>query len=245
MYGNYDPPFSLAKEGISISVEKIEAHWIYKRTLGTDRVEKLILEEGRLIINPVKPLNTPKEITQNLLIEFKKMLLLAAGARKTIFLTFPIEIGIFISDKGNKNHQLLDVLTLSRQKFTLYGSVSNGLVCKYWKSKIYSVAPSLNPLHEGLMELTVRNTTSDWVSISKVVFSASGMKLYYDSNVFMKARMDILSKNTAETGFELYHINGRLKSYPRKNQDTWKEALEVYIRKLDFVPPTFDMRLGL
>ena len=245
MYGNYDPPFSLEKEGISISVEKIEAQWIYKRTLGTDRVEKLILEEGKLIINPVKPLNTPKEITQNLLIEFEKMLLLAAGARETIFLTFPIEIGIFISDKENKNHQLLDVLTLSRQKFTLYGSVSNGLVCKYWKSKIYSVAPSLNPLHEGLMELTVRNTTSDWVSISKVVFSASGMKLYYDSNVFMKARMDILSKNMAETGFELYNINGSLKSYPRKNQETWKEALEVYIRKLDFVPPTFDMRLGL
>ena len=91
----------------------------------------------------------------------------------------------------------------------------------------------------------MRNTTSDWVSISKGVFSAYGMKLYYDSNVFMKARMDILSKNTAETGFELYNINGSLKSYPRKNQETWKEALEVYIRKLDFVPPTFDMRLGL
>ncbi len=245
MYGNYDPPFSLEKEGISIAVEKIDAQWIYKRTLGSDRVEKLILEEGKLVINPVKPLNTPKEITQNLLIEFEKMLLLAAGARKKIFLTFPIEIGVFISDKRSKNHQLLDVLTLSRQKFTLYGSVSNGIVCKYWKSKIHSVAPSLNPLHEGLMELTMRNTTSDWVSISKVVFSAYGMKLYYDSSVFMKARMDILSKNTAETGFELHHINGNLKSYPRKNQDTWKEALEVYIRKLDFVPPTFYMRLGL
>jgi len=226
-------------------MKKIDAQWMYKRILGSDSVEKLILEEGKLVINPVKPLNTPKEITQNLFIEFEKMLLLAAGARKKIFLTFPIEIGVFISDKRSENHQLLDVLTLSRQKFTLYGSVSNGLVCKYWKSKIHSVAPSLNPLHEGLMELTMRNTTSDWVSISKVVFSAYGMKLYYDSNVFMKARMDILSKNTAETGFELHHINGNLKSYPRKNQDTWKEALEVYIRKLDFVPPTFDMRLGL
>src|ERR1035437_5806461 len=98
MYSNYNPPFSL---------EKIEAQWIYKRTLGTDLVEKLILEEGKFIINPVKPLNTPKEITQNLLIEFEKMLFLSAGTRKTIFLTFPIEIGIFISDKGNKNHQLL------------------------------------------------------------------------------------------------------------------------------------------
>jgi len=37
MYGNYDLPFSLEKEGISISVEKIEAQWMYKRTLGKDR----------------------------------------------------------------------------------------------------------------------------------------------------------------------------------------------------------------
>jgi len=46
--------------------KKIEAQWMYKRTLGTDRVEKLILEEGKLIINPVKPLNTPKEINTKL-----------------------------------------------------------------------------------------------------------------------------------------------------------------------------------
>jgi len=44
------------------------------------------------------------------------------------FLTFPIEIGIFISDRGDKNLQLLDVLSLARQKFTLYGEVSNGVL---------------------------------------------------------------------------------------------------------------------
>jgi len=37
------------------------------------------------------------------LIEFEKILLLAAGARKKIFLTFPIEIGIFISDKETRS----------------------------------------------------------------------------------------------------------------------------------------------
>ena len=54
MYGNYDPPFSLEKEGISIAMKKIDAQWMYKRILGSDSVEKLILEEGKLVINPVK-----------------------------------------------------------------------------------------------------------------------------------------------------------------------------------------------
>ena len=48
--------------------------------------------------------------------------------------------------------------------------------------------------------------------------------------------MDILNKNTAETGFEMQHISGELKSFRPKDQETRKEAIEIYNRKLDFVP---------
>lgn len=245
MYGYYDPPFSVEEEGISISVERTGDKWTYRRISGTDSVEKLILgDRKRIIINPVEPLNTPKEITPNLLIEFEKTLLLAGGEKKQIFLTFPVEIGVFISDHGNKNPQLIDVLSLVRQKFTLYGEVSNGVVCKHWKSGLHSVSPSLNPLQEGIMELTLRNTSSDWASISKAVFSAYGMKLYYDGDVFMKARMDILNRNTAETGFEIQPINGEV-GYLVKDQKIRKEAFGVYgLRKLGFVPLKFYMGWG-
>ncbi|MGB9929253.1 MAG: DUF432 domain-containing protein [Methanosarcina sp.] len=246
MYGRYEPPFSIEKEGISISVEKIENSWVYKRVFGSEDVEKIILAGGKsIIINPVEPLNTPKEITPNLLIEFDKTLLLGAEEKKQIFLTFPIEIGIFISDDENKNLQLLDVLTLVKQKFTLYGEVSNGVVCKYWKSKIYSVSPFLNPLQEGVLELTLRNTSSDWASISKVVFSAYGMRLYYDGDVIMKGRMEIINKTTAETGFEPQNISGELKNRRLKENNTRKEAFGVYgLRKLGLVPLKFYMGWG-
>lgn len=72
------------------------------------------------------------------------------------------------------------------------------------------------------------------------------MKIFYDSDVFMRAHMDILNKNTTETGFELQHISGELKSFRPKEQETRKEVIEIYNRKLDFVPVSliFDMRLG-
>ncbi|AKB19957.1 MULTISPECIES: DUF432 domain-containing protein [unclassified Methanosarcina] len=246
MYGYYDPPFSVKQEGISISVEKTGDRWIYRRTLGKDEVEKFILgDRKRIIINPVEPLNTPKEITPNLLIEFEKTLLLAGGEKKQIFLTFPVEIGVFISENENRSLQVLDVFSLVRQKFTLYGEVSNGVVCKYWKSRLYSISPLLNPLQEGVMELTLRNTSSDWASISKAVFSAYGMKLYYDGDVFMKARMDILNRNTAETGFEMQSINGDLKGALVNDRKVRKEAFGVYgFRKLGFVPFKFYMEWG-
>lgn len=246
MYGYYDPPFSVEQEGVYISVERTGDGWTYRRTSGKDEVEKIILgDRKRIIINPVEPLNTPKEITPNLLIEFEKTLILAGGEKKQVFLTFPVEIGIFISEAGNKNPQLIDVLTLVRQKFTLYGEVSNGVVCKHWRSKLYPVSPVLDPLQEGVLELTLRNTSSDWASISKAVFSAYGMKLYYDGDVFMKARMDILSRNTAETGFDMQPINGEVKGYLVKDQKIRKEAFGIYgLRKLGFVPLKFYMGWG-
>ncbi len=244
MYGYHDLPVDVEKEGISISMERVGERWVYRRKFGDEEVEKLILgDEKRLIINPVEPLNTPKEITPNLLIEFEKTLLIGAGEKKQVFLTFPVEIGIFISEKSNKNLEILDVLSLVRQKFTLYGEVSNGVVCKYWKSRVYTSPPDLDPLQEGVLELTLRNSSSEWAKISKAVFSAYGMKLYYDGAVFMKARMDILNKNSAETSFEPMASNGDRQSYLFKGR---KEAFGVYgIRKLGLVPLKFYMGWGL
>ena len=100
------------------------------------------------------------------------------------------------------------------------------------------------PYAEGILELTLRNTTSEWVSISKAIFNAYGMKLYYEDSVFMKAHMDILSKNTAETSFDDHRNRGGLKIFHQKNLNTGKEAIEVYNRKLVIVPLKFEMRVG-
>jgi uncharacterized protein len=107
-----------------------------RRPLETDNVEKVILEDGKhLIINPIDPLNAPTEITPNLLIEFEKILFLDRETKRKIFLIFPIDTGVFISDAENKNLLLLDVPSSSRQKFTLYGKVSYEVICKHWKKQ--------------------------------------------------------------------------------------------------------------
>ena len=49
MYGNYDLPFSVEKGGISVSMEKSEKLWIYKRTFGENKVEKQIIGDGKYI----------------------------------------------------------------------------------------------------------------------------------------------------------------------------------------------------
>ena len=170
MYGNYDLPFSIEKGGISVSMEKREKLWIYKRRFGVDKAEKQIIGDGKYIsINPVEPLNTPKELTPNLMIEFEKSLLLAGGTIKTIFLTFPIEIGVFISDKENTNILLLDVFTQARLKFTLYGSVSNGIIILCLGGKSFNTSSFSRLSINGFINSCVINFMRYYLSFTKSI----------------------------------------------------------------------------
>jgi len=71
MFGYYDVPLKIAKEGISLSVEREEEVLLYRRQSVDEKVEKnLLASTEKVFINPIEPLNKPKELTSYLLIEF-------------------------------------------------------------------------------------------------------------------------------------------------------------------------------
>ena len=166
-----------------------------------DSLEKILVKgDGKVLINPIEPLNKPKKITSHLLVEFDKTITIAPTSRVKVYIKFPIEMGVFISDE--EEIEIIDILSLVKQKFTLYGDPSSGLICKYWKSEIYSTIPDADPISEGIMELSIINDAEIWVEVSRAVFNAYGMKIYYDSDmVSMKANMKIISNSIAETSF--------------------------------------------
>lgn len=173
MFGYYDIPLGIAKEGISLSVEREGEVLLYRRESVDEKVEKnLLASTGKILINPIEPLNKPKELTAYLLIEFERTLVVEPGATQKIYAKYPLEIGVFISSgKGNENFKILDIFTLMKQKFTLYGGPSSGVICKYWSSAVYSSIPSVNPIHEGVVELSITNTSTGWVEVKLKRFS--------------------------------------------------------------------------
>lgn len=235
MYGYYEIPLELVREGITLSLVRERENLLYQRMCADKRVEKILLAStGKVLINPVEPLNKPKELTPYLLIEFDRALMVEPEATRTIFVTYPIEIGVFIAQD---NHcDLLDVLTLVKQKFTLYGDPRSGVICKYWRSEVYSSIPSVNPIQEGVIELSITNTTSGWVEVTQAIFNAYGMKMYYnDTQVSMKATMKIMSGILAETDF----VDAPLK-------EGMKKSLELYTaRKLPVISTKFVMEAGI
>jgi len=238
MLGPLKTPGNLEYKGLSLQTTTDGDTIVYERRLDGKSVKKRILAKPgkHLIINPVEPTNTPAPISNHLLIELDCPVILPPRSSRVLFLTFPVEIGVFIKSK-NKN-QLVDVFAFSPNKFTLYGNedISVSLVCKYWRSMVYLSIPTVSPLAEGVMELTINNTSDCWNEVTKVVFNSYHMALFYnEAMIFMKGNMKITDKGLAQTSFE--------KTIKRVGMT---RSLELYsLSKLNIASNAFVMELGL
>ncbi len=199
IFGSHEPPFEYSRGELSLEVEKSKEALIYRRRVNKESVEKILLSEGsEIIFNPVEPVNLPKNITTYLLIELENSVLVEPKSERIIYLTFPVEIGAFLPRK--KGYESFDIFSLQKPKYTLYGDIRTGIICRYHRSRVFTSQPEVDPLLEGILELRINNASSEWEEIKKVVLNSYGMKIYYsDKEVSMVAQLRIGSSGVGES----------------------------------------------
>ncbi len=220
---------------IEIELKKHESGFSYLRESKNKRVEKIISSDGgNLVVNPVEPVNLPSYITNFLLVNFKKNVVVAPGIERTVYIKFPVEIGVFVSGTGDI--ELIDVFSLAKQKYTLYGDPRYGVVCRLWESEVYDSTPKADILKEGVMELFLVNRFDEWVEVSKCVLNVYLMKIFYsDSMVYSKVKMEVNSKKTAETRFLM-----------KPPYEDMKKAVEIFTpRKVQIAAKRYFMEWGI
>ncbi|WP_290596435.1 MULTISPECIES: DUF432 domain-containing protein [unclassified Archaeoglobus] len=235
MFGYHElSEFSTKIGKFSIRVEKNGNFYRYVRENGGRKEKNIFTGSGRLIINPVEPVNLPKEITNFLQIKFDKKFMAEPKSSTEVYLTFPIEIAIFVAAKRSVG--LIDVFSLNKPKFTLYGDPRTGIICRYWESELYTDVPEVDKYREGVMKLRITNSDDDWVDVSSIVLDVYGMKIYYDDEmVYSAASMNVTSPKVAETRF-----------IERPLRDKMKKALELYVaRRIAVTGSKFVMEWGL
>lgn len=199
MFGRYRDTFHQESGDIMVEAESVEGLLTYRRRCEGKTFERiLVLNTGEVIINPVEPVNLPKEITNILQMEFSPMMI-EPGASRTVYLKFPVEIGVFVESK--KDIEVLDVFARGSQKYALYGSPTTGVIARWYRSAVYPAVPPVEGFCEGVMELSIHNASHEWVEVSTAVFESVDMKIYYGDFVAATATMKILSPGLAETDF--------------------------------------------
>ena len=224
MYGVYDiENFQISLNGVELGIFEEGRAKIYRR----GSFEKLILSEsGKVVVNPVEPVNLPKNITKYLLVDLKRSVVVEPKTTRKITLTFPIEIAVILV--GKKSLEVLDVFSFVNQKYTLYGDPNNGVICRYWQSDVFEKEKEY---FSGKLEVEIRNSSDEWVEIGKLVFDVYGMKIYYDESVLSFAKVNILSEKVAETEFI--------------DKKAGSKSIELYVaRKIPVVSRKFVMEWG-
>ncbi len=200
VFGESDYSFSYDSEEVSIRIDPSDGFFRYVRKSGPETVTKVISGGSRkIVINPVEPVNLPREITRFLEVHFTPVAV-EPDSGETVYLTFPLEIGVFLESKGD--FDVLDVFTLSRPKYSLYGPPEEGVITRYHESGVSGTVPEVDRLKEGVIALSITNASRNWVEISRIVLDCSTLSLYYDDTVSMVARMNILSRDLADVEIE-------------------------------------------
>ncbi|MCK9277356.1 MAG: DUF432 domain-containing protein [Methanoculleus sp.] len=199
MFGRYNDTFRYEFGDILVETVRIGGLLTYQRRCEGQTFERILVSKtGEIIINPVEPVNLPKEITDYLLMEFSPMLI-EPGVSQTVYLKFPIEVGVFL--EAARDIEVLDVFGLGTQKYTLYGPPTSGVIARWYQSAVYTEAPPVESFREGVMELSIQNASHEWAEVSCAVFDSVDMKIYYNDVVTTTAAMKIITPTMAETDF--------------------------------------------
>jgi len=196
MFGEYDFPFKYESENLSISIAGERGLLTYKRRCLGEEVTKLLgTTQGKVVISPVEPINLPQEVTPYLEVRFTPVAC-EPDSVQTLYLTFPVEIGVFLEAKGS--YDVLDIFTLTSPKYSLYGSPVEGIITRYHESDVFPGIPEIDLMREGVLSLTIRNSSRGWVEVSRVVMDCSGFVLFCGDMVSLTARMEVLSRDLAD-----------------------------------------------
>ncbi len=234
-WGPHKLPVELSFQGVSLALQKHEGELIYHREGVAGSNEKLILaDQGNLLLSPVEPFHIPSALSTHLLVELEQPVVIEPRHTKSIIVTFPVELAAVYFRRKSDGERILDIFTLNQTKYTLYGSIKSGMVCKYWKSAVYSSIPPVNPIEQGVMKIEIQNQGAKWAEVQKILFGAQGMKIYYSPRlVCLQAVMKIGSEVTAETSF-----------IDKPLQAGMKKALELFSARFLSLPGRTVMEEG-
>ncbi len=199
MYGAHTLPYDYRDDLITLHAGPEEESSRYFRVIGEERVEKILGDdEQHLLINPVEPINLPVPLGRHLEIAFPPVVV-RPGAERKIYLTFPVEIGVFLGWEGN--YDILDLFSFAPVKFSLYGTPNSGIITRWYYSRTYGSVPEVDRRCEGVLELTLKNRSADYIEVSRTIFERSEMRIFYGALVAMTAVMEIYSHVVAQTLF--------------------------------------------
>ncbi len=143
-------------------------------------VSKKIYGADKVIPVPLYPVNIPTLFTTYVLVVFKNSLDVAPGEGLTIYVPIPVDIAVYAvkNNSGKEVFSVVDVFSVKKVKYGLYGPVDAGIVARYYKAEYYFKEKDPE-LGEAIAKVVVRNKTQEWVTVSRILLESNPLSLFY------------------------------------------------------------------
>jgi len=172
--------FDIKKFGIEI--EEDRERYIYRR----NGIEKVVF--GKKVIFDLFPI-VSSGISDYLQLRFKTPLVIAPGDKIKLEITAPYDIEVRALKQ--KKWISMETIYIQKEKYTLYGPIESGILCRYFESEIGKKEDT------AVLNLRIENQTKEWHEINKIVFPAN-FHLYCDKKVYYPS-LDLILNNLGLT----------------------------------------------
>ncbi len=183
-----------------VVVENKGEYYRYTRFLDKDiMVDKEIYRCLRFELIPLYPVFVPENITRFIEIEFDNSIIVPSNDTVEIYVKIPVDIGIYVYDKYRK-YELVDVFDVNKIDYSLYGSVVEGLLARYYRSRIYTDIVD-SELGEAVSFIKIINRHENIVEVKRIVLDSQILKMYYKTGTWkaytQKIYMNIIARDKA------------------------------------------------
>ncbi|WP_338598397.1 DUF432 domain-containing protein [Sulfolobus tengchongensis] len=157
--------------------------------------KKILVPDGMSIIKlPVVSINT--SVTNFFGVVMETQLVIKPESEISFYVEIPLDLGIFVTD--GKRYRQMFVEERFPKKYSLYGSIQNGLIYRYWVSKVYEEPRDLEN-NLALTKVEVKNEDATIGDIRLIIFDVRYFSLFEYNNKIVgeTLRVERLKKGLA------------------------------------------------
>jgi len=206
--------------GNTIVLGSIGSAFTYRRYEG-DKVasESLIVTDTKVTyvgLFPNPPIKTPKEVAKNVYIKFKSPMIIDQRSISVLYSKIPIEIGVYRQHEDEEF--LIDVFSLARQRYALYGSPESGVVCRFIEAEAVTDKSTLDvrKYEEAMVRIRVNNGIDNVIKVSKIIIPVEDVVLEHkDDDVWVPGSVEM----ALDTAFGKDVVTVRLTNTRVKRRD--------------------------
>lgn len=175
-FGVIEDKVSINNHVIVVEKEGEIAHY-YRYVNGEVRVSKTIVKPVRFELVPFYPVMLPIRFTNYILVELSRNILVPSKGEVTIYVKIPVNLAVYAYGR-HRRFKIIDVFSINKIKYTLYGIPDRGIVARYWRSPPNVDLPE-PMMGEAIALVNIRNRYDGWVEIGKILLDSQILRLYY------------------------------------------------------------------